>query len=166
MTNDLISVLEYEGMIFGRHVAAFTGTAARTGGTLDQSAFILLTLLQVGGPMSITEISGVTGLDASTLNRQTASLVTKGYAERIPDPTGGIARKFRNTKEGNRVLDEERQASHVAFEKILKNWTTADQEKFASSTPSEATAFDRTDDGAGQVVDRGADPGAGKHRNA
>ena len=132
MTDDLISTLEYEGMIFGRHVAAFTGTAARTGGTLDQSAFTLLTLLQVGGPLSISELTGITGLDASTLNRQTASLVTKGYAERISDPTGGIARKFRNTKEGNRVLDEERQASHVAFVKILSTWTKADQEKFTT----------------------------------
>ena len=51
--------------------------------------------------------------------------------------------------------------SAVSTEPVILD--AKDQEEFAATTPSDATAFDRTDDGAGQVVDETADPGAGRH---
>ena len=53
--------------------------------------------------MSIGELSDAFGLDASTLNRQTAAAMRAGLVERIPDPDGGMARKFRITDEGARL---------------------------------------------------------------
>ena len=51
--------------------------------------------------------------------------------------------------------------SAVSTEPVILD--AKDQEDFAATTPSNATEFDRTDDGAGQVVDETADPGAGRH---
>jgi DNA-binding MarR family transcriptional regulator len=75
---------------------------------LDRSAYVLLSRIRVQGPMSIGELGGAFGLDVSPLDRQTAAAVRAGLVERTPDPAGGIARKFRITGKGERMLDEER----------------------------------------------------------
>lgn len=95
---------------------------------LDQSAYTLLNLLRAAGPQSIGELSAVTGLDASTLNRQTAALMRDDLAERIPDPHGGVARKFTPTARGMALVEEERAASRDALRTLMDDWTDADQQ--------------------------------------
>lgn len=131
MSADPIKVIEYEAMLFERHLSSMPGRTRRSGGVLDQSAYTLLNLLRSGGPQSIGELSAVTGLDASTLNRQTAALVRDGLAERISDPDGGMARKFRGTADGDRVLSEERAASREVLRGLLADWPDGDREAFA-----------------------------------
>ncbi|WP_460776206.1 MarR family winged helix-turn-helix transcriptional regulator [Microbacterium sp. GXF7504] len=128
MDIDPVAVVEYEAMIFGRHLAGFPGRSRRRHGVLDQSAYVLLSLLRVAGPMSIRELSDTTGLDASTLNRQTAALVRSGHAERIPDPDGGVARKFTATAAGTAALLEEREASRAALASLTADWAPSDRE--------------------------------------
>lgn len=132
MPKNSFTALEYESMIFGRHLHAYTGRAGNSPGTLDQSAYVLLTLLQVEGPSSISELGQVTGLDASTLNRQTRALVTKGFAERIPDPGGGLARKFRASETGIALLDEERSASTRNLAGVLADWDEDEVDTFVA----------------------------------
>ncbi|WP_022899996.1 MarR family winged helix-turn-helix transcriptional regulator [Humibacter albus] len=132
MKRDPIDVIEYETMLFGRHLMTLPGRSRRSGGTLDQSAYTLLNLLEVGGPMSIGELVSVTGLDASTLNRQTAALVRGGHSERIAASDGGIARKFRLTPAGAAALAEERAASRASLAVIVEDWPRADRERFAT----------------------------------
>lgn len=132
MTSDPISTIEYESMLFGRHLTGLPGRTRRTRGVLDQSAYTLLSLLQAGGSASIGELTTTTGLDTSTLNRQTAALVRDGHAERIADPAGGLARKFRPTADGLRVLDEERAASQEALAGITASWSDSDRDAFAT----------------------------------
>lgn len=131
MTVDPISVIEYESMVFERHLSSLPGRTRRTGGVLDQSAYTLLNLLQAGGPQSIGELSAVTGLDASTLNRQTAALLRDDLAERITDPSGGVARKYRMTEHGEKAVQEERAASRAGLGRLLEEWTDEDREVFA-----------------------------------
>src|SRR4051794_2162927 len=131
MTVDPISVIEYESMLFERHLSSIPGRTRRRRGVLDQSAYTLLNLLQIGGAQSIGELSVITGLDASTLNRQTAALLRDKLAERIADPQGGIARKFRSTAEGERAVHEEREASRRALSDLIADWEAADREEFA-----------------------------------
>lgn len=123
MSSDSVARIEYESMVFARHLA---GSTRRSGGELDQSAYVLLTLLQADGPSSIGDLAATTGLDASTLNRQTAALLRDGHAVRIPDPAGGVARKFQLTPDGERVLNEERAASTAAVSTITSDWTDED----------------------------------------
>lgn len=157
MSVDPVKIIEYEAMLFERHLSALPGRTRRSRGVLDQSAYTLLSLLRVGGPQSIGEMSAVTGLDASTLNRQTAALVRDGFAERIPDPAGGLARKFRATAEGDRRLDEERQASRAALETMIGDWPIADRTAFADLLGR----FNRTiEERSGRTWPRPASPGA------
>ncbi|MFC4429428.1 MarR family winged helix-turn-helix transcriptional regulator [Citricoccus alkalitolerans] len=127
-----IASIEYESLVFSRHQSEMSGRSRRTGGVLDQSAYTLLTLLQAGGPASIGELSAITGLDASTLNRQTAALLRDGHAERIPDPDGGMARKFRLTPAGESAVDEERRGSRAVLQDLLEQWSQQDRETFAT----------------------------------
>lgn len=123
-------LIEYETMLLGRHNLATR--FRREGGLLDRSAYILLSRIGMQGPMSIRQLSEAFGLDASTLNRQTAAMLRDGLVERIPDPDGGIARKFRITGEGERRLDRERETIVGALEKILDAWAPEEVAAFAA----------------------------------
>jgi DNA-binding MarR family transcriptional regulator len=121
-------LIEYETMLLGRHRL---NARRREGSLLDHSAYTLLSRIRLDGPMSIRQLSDAFGLDASTLHRQTAAMLAEGLVERIPDPEGGIARKFRITAEGEYRLDHERQAITRGLDKILDSWTSEDVAAFA-----------------------------------
>lgn len=123
MNDDPIASLEYESLILNRHLSRFIGRVSIPAGTLDQSAYVLLTLLQVQGASTIGELRQITGLDDSTLNRQTKALVQKGYAERIADPEGGVARRFQATAKGKELQTQERQASIKTYAEVLGQWS-------------------------------------------
>ncbi|GAB2494990.1 MarR family winged helix-turn-helix transcriptional regulator [Promicromonospora xylanilytica] len=127
-----IDRIEYEAMLFGRHLATLpAGRSRRKGGRLDQSAYTLLSLLDAGGPASLAELAAATGLDISTLNRQTAALRRTGLAERFEDPDGGQARKLRLSDDGRRLLAEEREASQELLADLLADWPEQDQAQLA-----------------------------------
>ncbi|MFG2305578.1 MarR family winged helix-turn-helix transcriptional regulator [Actinacidiphila glaucinigra] len=118
--------VEYEQMLLSRHELL-----RHRSGALDRSAYILLSRIRVQGPMSIGELSEAFALDTSTLNRQTAAAMRAGLVERIPDPEGGMARKFRITTQGARMLDEEREAIIGGLDKVMADWPDEDITAFA-----------------------------------
>lgn len=124
--------VEYEQMLLSRHTFLTQRGGRRKDGVLERSAYILLSRIRVQGPMSIGELSDAFGLDASTLNRQTAAAMRAGLVERIPDPEGGMARKFRITDEGTRMLNEEREGMVQALDQVMVDWPDADIAAFAS----------------------------------
>jgi DNA-binding MarR family transcriptional regulator len=124
-------LVEYEQMLLGRHQHLRKGGFRRRPDGLERSAYILLSRIRVQGPMSISELSDAFGLDASTLNRQTAAVLRAGLVDRIPDPEGGMARKFRLTEEGERRLDEEREGHVQDLDRIMDGWSPEDVAAFA-----------------------------------
>ncbi|GAA5707297.1 MarR family transcriptional regulator [Streptomyces avermitilis] len=124
--------VEYEQMLLSRHGLMHHKGGRSKDGVLERSAYILLSRIRVQGPMSIGELSDAFGLDASTLNRQTAAAMRAGLVERIPDPDGGMARKFRITSEGERLLDEERQGLVRSLDRVMADWSDTDIAAFAS----------------------------------
>lgn len=122
---DGIADIEFEAMVLGRHLSPVR-RAADGESCLDRSAYTLLTRLKAQGPMSIGQFSDAFGLDASTLNRQTAAMMRVGLVERIPDPDGGLARKFLITEAGLKRLDAERTANVQGVASVLKNWSAED----------------------------------------
>jgi len=124
MDEDLTAAVQFEMMLLSR----YQNRVARSDPSgLDRSAFTLLSRLRIDGPMSIGELTEAFGLDTSTVNRQTAALVRHGLAERIPDPDGGIARKFRLTAEGEERLAAANRANHLGAAKVLADWSPTDQ---------------------------------------
>ncbi|MFE1950686.1 MarR family winged helix-turn-helix transcriptional regulator [Streptomyces sp. NPDC059524] len=137
--------LEFETMLFNRHAYLFAHRARASIWNLDRSAYILLTRIQMVGPMSIGQLSEATGLDASTLNRQTAAMTRQGLVERIPDPDGGIARKFRITEEGERALDGDRARNLGILEDLMDDWSPAEAATFTASLHRLNRAIERLD---------------------
>ncbi len=122
--------VEYEQMLLSRH--GLQGGGRRKDSVLERSAYILLSRIRVQGPMSIGELSEAFDLDVSTLNRQTTAAMRAGLVERIPDPEGGMARKFRITEEGARMLDEERAGMIDSLDRVMADWTDEEIAVFAS----------------------------------
>ncbi|MFC5754710.1 MarR family winged helix-turn-helix transcriptional regulator [Actinomadura rugatobispora] len=123
--------VEYETMLIGRHRDMSVVRAIHGDRHLDRSAYLLLSRILLDGPMSIGQLSEAFGLDASTLNRQTSAMLRAGLVERIPDPEGGIARKFRITDEGMRRLEYERNQNLQGLRKVLADWTPEEISAFA-----------------------------------
>ncbi|MFJ8753551.1 MarR family transcriptional regulator [Streptomyces sp. NPDC102441] len=124
--------VEYEQMLLWRHDLAHHRGGHHRNALLEQSAYVLLSRIRVQGPMSNGELSDAFGLDASTLNRQTAAAAHAGLAERIADPDGGMARKFRITDKGARLLDEERERIVRALDRVMGDWPDADIAAYAA----------------------------------
>lgn len=120
-----LEAIELEGMLLGRHLSP-PRRLPDGAHFLDRSAYTLLTRLEAEGPMSISQLSDAFGLDASTLNRQTAAMLRDELVDRIPDPDGGLARKFQITKTGKRRLKAERDANINGLARILDDWSDTD----------------------------------------
>ncbi|MHA3683720.1 MarR family winged helix-turn-helix transcriptional regulator [Leucobacter sp. HY1910] len=131
MTTDPIAAIEFETLAFARHVDAAVGRTRSDEPVLEASAYTLLSLISAGGPASIGTLSAITGLDASTLNRQTAALVRDGHVERVSDPAGGIARVFKLTFAGQMALEFEQSQSRSALARTLRDWTGAERDELA-----------------------------------
>lgn len=119
--------IEYEILALSRHITAAVGRSKKDAERLDESAYTLLNLLAVGGPMSIGELQEILGLDASTLNRQTSAAMRNGLVERRGDDPSGIARRFHLTQVGADRLEADQQASYSALANTLKEWPAEDR---------------------------------------
>lgn len=126
-------LIEFETMLLGRHSHLYAPRSRASGSQLDRSAYVLLSRIRMVGPMSISQLTEAFGLDASTLNRQTAAMLRAGVVERIPDPDGGIARKFRITEEGERRLDADRAFNLQGLARVLEHWTPEEVADFAAA---------------------------------
>ncbi|GAA2749738.1 MULTISPECIES: MarR family winged helix-turn-helix transcriptional regulator [Kitasatospora] len=125
------AVIEYETILLGRHIHQ-TGRPRHSGARLDHGDHLVLSRLQAEGPMSVGQLSDAFGLDAATLNRQTAALLRCGLAERIPDEKGGLARKLRITEDGARRLDEARAEIVAGLDRAMAGWAPEDVAAFGS----------------------------------
>ncbi|MDT0201641.1 MarR family transcriptional regulator [Nocardioides sp. AE5] len=123
--SDSFAAIEFETLVLMRQLAP---TRRHEDGRphLERSAYTLLTRLSRQGPMSIGQLSEAFGLDTSTLNRQTAAMMRQGLVERIPDPDGGLARKFVPSAAGLAQLEAERQLNVSGVRRVLEAWNAED----------------------------------------
>jgi DNA-binding MarR family transcriptional regulator len=122
-----IEEIEYEQMLLSRYAIA----QHRGDEGLDRSAYLLLSRIQAQGPMTISQLSEAFHLDLSTVQRQTTAAMREELLERIPDPSGRVARKFTLTAHGIDRLRAVRERSTGALTRILRDWPTDDVNQFA-----------------------------------
>ncbi len=138
-------LVEYEHMVLGRHTLRAIPITPETEELLERSSYIMLSRIERQGPLSIGQLSEAFGLDASTLNRQTAAAVRAGVLRRIPDPEGGIARKFQLTAAGIRRLKLTRDWHVDALNNIMAGWSEQDVLDFAAFLRRFNTDIERLD---------------------
>lgn len=119
--------IERELLILTRHLDM---TSPHREGRLDRSARVILSRLEVQGAMSVAELVAAFGLASSTINRQTSALLRDGLVERILDPEGTIARKFRITEEGARRLKADREVLTAGLAVVLADWPASRLDRF------------------------------------
>ncbi|MFG2226700.1 MarR family winged helix-turn-helix transcriptional regulator [Streptomyces sp. NPDC048644] len=125
-----LSDLERELTLLSRHFVAARGP--RIGQSLERSAYVLLTRLEVGEPLTLKELAHTFQVDVSTINRQVSAMLRNGLVERIPDPDGGMARKFRPTALGLERLEADRAISRAGATRLIEatGWTGRRTEQF------------------------------------
>lgn len=123
------SKLSYEHMLSSRY-ALYNAAPHGRDWSLDRSATLLLSRLEVEGPMSVSELADALDLDISTIHRQVAAAMKAGLIERITDPDGGQARKHRPTPEGLARLCEEFDNRDHLSRQITDSWDPAELETF------------------------------------
>jgi len=122
--------IERELLILTRHREMASPHRFGDVDALDRSAYVLLSRLEVQGPMSIADFMDAFGLAASTFHRQTHVLLKEGLVERVLDPEGGVARKFRITAEGRKRLSAHRNAVVAGIAEVIAEWPSERLENF------------------------------------
>jgi DNA-binding MarR family transcriptional regulator len=70
----------------------------------DGAVYYLLHIVDSTGPMRMTALAALAGLDHSTVSRHVTNLIDDGYVSRQPDPTDRRAWRLELTDAGREVL--------------------------------------------------------------
>lgn len=119
MRKQAIEVIENEVMDFIRRIIM----SEKRNGRLDRSAFVILRQLSTHGPAGVKTLADELHLDISTISRQAAALVEKGYVDKMPNPRDGRAYFYRITDLGTKELNENRQRQVDRLTKVLEGWS-------------------------------------------
>lgn len=119
-------VIERETMLLSRNTLLGPHSSKARGGRLDRSAYVLLSRINAQGPMTIKELHQAFGLDQSTLNRQTAAMVSSGFVEKTEDPEGKTAKRFEMTQLGKEALAADQNEKIKGLGKALAGWDQRD----------------------------------------
>lgn len=98
------------------------------GDAADYSAFPLLKLLSHQGPMRLSAIAGVLGLDASTVSRHARQLEDRGLLERTGDPDDGRASRVAVSAHGTACLAQGIETRRQLMTHALDGWTDEERE--------------------------------------
>ncbi|XKK60653.1 MarR family winged helix-turn-helix transcriptional regulator [Streptomyces sp. ARC32] len=110
--------LERELTLLSRHFIASRGP--RIGQSLDRSAYVLLTRLETGEPLTLKELAHTFQADVSTINRQMSTMLRHGLVERIDATTKGGSRTFRPTPLGLERLEADRAISRAGAARLIQ----------------------------------------------
>ncbi|MEU1983394.1 MarR family winged helix-turn-helix transcriptional regulator [Nocardia sp. NPDC019395] len=119
----VLARLVLELTLLSRHHPA---ARRRTPFQLDRSAYLILTRLQLGAPLSLRELAEAFALDVSTINRQVAAMLDQDLVERVPDPDGGVARKIRPSEKGLELFEADLELQRDGVDSVLAGWPAAD----------------------------------------
>jgi DNA-binding MarR family transcriptional regulator len=93
---------------------------------LGTQGFTALAVLQVHGPLRVSEVARHLGVDLSVASRQIASLAAEGFVERREDDRDRRAQLVAVTRAGRKVLRESHRRMVAAFTRVLETWSDED----------------------------------------
>lgn len=113
----LLEAISRELTLISRHQLA---SAAQ--GVLERSAYLMLNRIDATGPMTARELADALQLEISTVTRQVAAMLREDVVERIPDPSGGPARRLRITDTGAARLHADRERYRTGLGQAVSEW--------------------------------------------
>ena len=128
MTDPRIAALEVELSLLARH--HLHSSQHGTDRMLDRSGYHLLGRLELG-PLNLKQLAEAFRLDASTVNRQVNALLRAGLLEKVPDPSGAVARVLRPTERGLDLLHRDRALLQEQVGRVLEDWPAGDVEELS-----------------------------------
>ena len=119
LTEPRIDALEVELSLLARHHLHSSQHSPER--LLDRSGYHLLSRLELGA-LNLKQLAGAFRLDASTVNRQVNALVRADLVERVPDPSGAVAKVLRPTEKGLDLLHRDREIVRTQIAQVLAGW--------------------------------------------
>ncbi len=98
------------------------------GDLMDYSAFPILKLLTHQGPMRLSAMAEVLGLDASTVSRHARQLEDNGLLERTDDPDDRRASRLTVSEHGNECLAQGFETRRRLIATALDGWTDEERD--------------------------------------
>jgi DNA-binding MarR family transcriptional regulator len=101
-------------------------------GSADRSAHVLLFTLSHAGPMRLSDLAATVHVDASTVSRQAAQLVSEQLLVRQPDPEDGRASVVALSDAGKRFVEEMIERRRAFIDSTVADWSAEDLRTFTS----------------------------------
>lgn len=101
------------------------------GQRIDQTGFVLLSVLADCGPLRSALLASRMHSDPSTISRQVAHLVQQGLIERTADPGDGRASLLAATEAGRANLAEAREHRTRLLAGVIGQWSDRDRRTLA-----------------------------------
>ena len=101
-------------------------------GSADRSAHVLLFTLSHAGPMRLSDLAATVHVDASTVSRQAAQLVTEQLLIRQPDPEDGRASVVALSDAGRRLVEEMIERRRAFIDSTVADWSADDLRTFTA----------------------------------
>jgi len=124
----VVSVAEALGAVtrYGNLPRIHDQVCALSGTRLDRSAYGLLHAVDTAGPLRLSELAQLLGVEPSTVSRQVKELARAGLLARASDPADGRAHHLALTAAGRRSLVRVRAARDQVAGAILAGWADED----------------------------------------
>ena len=106
-------------------------TVADTGIDIDRSAAAILGALYFHEPVRMSDLAEHLGLDRSTVSRQVAAVVAKGYVARLDDATDARASMLSLTPLGHTVRHKLANSFQKTSLELVSEWKREDRLEFA-----------------------------------
>jgi DNA-binding MarR family transcriptional regulator len=98
---------------------------------VDPAVFGVLDAIEEHGPVTVTELVAVLGVDQPRASRLAARAVDEGFLVRQADPADGRRTRLSLTALGNRQLGVIHEARQRVFAQAMADWQAEDRETFA-----------------------------------
>ncbi len=113
---------------------------------VDRASYGTLARIADHGPLRLSELAHVLGLDLSTVSRQVAALERHELVDRTVDPSDRRAAVVELTAEGQRALEALRSAARARLTEIMADWSDAERAELARSLTRFNDAVERYGD--------------------
>lgn len=94
---------------------------------LDRPAYQALWRIVDEGPLRLTALAGLLGVDLSVVSRQVRSLEDSGFVSRLADPLDARASLVSATDHGQEAFNQTRKQRSEVLDSVLAQWPAADR---------------------------------------